>query len=144
MNVTARSDMSDSTHRSRLGITQEFLLHISRGNPGEVMPLMSENVVYRAEGHHALAGVFTGRDAVARHLMQLVERTKGTFETFKWEDWMVGERHVVGLASVHAQANGRIYRGRTLTLVTFNVADQIEGMTVFFENPGAMDRFIGP
>jgi hypothetical protein len=80
---------------------------------------------------------------VARHLQQFVERTRGTYEAFKWDDWLIGEYHVVGLVSVHALSNGKIYKGRTVTVVGFNVADEIEGITVFFEDQNALDRFIG-
>ena len=136
--------MSDSTRHYRVAIAQEFLRHIGHGDPGQAIELLSPNVTYRTEGNNALAGLFTGRDAVVGHLMAVVERTKGTYETFKWEDWMVGEHNVVGLGVVHAQANGKIFRGRTLTLVAFNVSDEIEGITVFFEDPSGIDRFIGP
>jgi hypothetical protein len=100
--------------------------------------------MYRAQGNNALAGLFTGRDAVIRHLTQLVERTKGTFEAFKWEDWLSGEHHVAGLSSIHARSHGMIYKGRSLTVLGFNVAGEIEHITVFFEDQGAIDRFIGP
>jgi ketosteroid isomerase-like protein len=136
--------MPDSTHRDRLASAQQFLTHISRGDFAQATDLLSEDVTYRAEGNNALAGLFTGRDAVTRHLTQLVERTRGTFEAFKWEDWLIGEHHVVGLSSIHARSHGRIYKGRTLTVVGFNVADEIEHLTVFFEDQNAMDRFIGP
>jgi ketosteroid isomerase-like protein len=136
--------MPDSNHTARLAAAQQFLTHIGRGDLGQAIDLLSEQVSYRAQGNNALAGLFTGRDAVARHLQQIVERTRGTFEAFKWADWMIGEHHVAGLASVHAQSNGRIYKGRTLMLVTFNSADKIEGITVFFEDQNAIDRFIGP
>jgi len=136
--------MPDSPHRDRLATAQQFLTHIGRGDVMQAIDLLSENVTYRAQGNHALAGLFTGRDAVIRHLTDLVERTKGTFEAFKWDDWLIGEHHVVGLSSIHAQSHGRIYKGRSLTLVGFTMADQIEHITVFFEDQGAMDRFMGP
>lgn len=136
--------MPDPHHSVRLAAARTFLMHIGRGDSDEAMGLLSEHVTYRAQGDNALAGLFVGRDAVARHLMALVERTSGTYETFKREDWMIGEHHVAGLASAHAQSNGKIYRGRTLTLMTFNSADEIEGITVFFEDQHALDRFIGP
>jgi ketosteroid isomerase-like protein len=134
--------MPDSTHR--LARAQLFLTHIGRGDFLQAIDLLSENVTYRAQGNNALAGLFTGRDAVIRHLTELVERTKGTFEAFKWEDWLIGEHHVVGLSSVHAQSHGRIYKGRSLTVLGFNVAEEIEHITVFFEDQNAIDRFIGP
>jgi ketosteroid isomerase-like protein len=135
--------MPDPTPHPRLAITREFLQRVARADLAEAVKLLSDDVTYRAEGNNALAGSFSGRDGVVRHLLQIIEKTRGTFETFKWEDWMVGEHHVVGLGAIHAQAEGRIFRGRTLTLVSFNIADEIHAITVFFEEPDAMDRFIG-
>ena len=125
-------------------MAQQYLIHTGRGDVAEAVGLLAENVAYRAQGHNALAGLFTGRDAVTRHLAQLVERTRGTFEAFKWEDWLIGENHVVGLSSIHARSDGRIYKGRTVTVLRFNAADEIDGITVFFDDQSAIDRFIGP
>jgi ketosteroid isomerase-like protein len=136
--------MPESTHPDRLARAQQFLSHIGREDFVQAIDLLSENVMYRAQGNNALAGLFTGRDAVIRHLTQLVERTKGTFEAFKWEDWLSGEHHVAGLSSIHARSHGMIYKGRSLTVLGFNVAGEIEHITVFFEDQGALDRFIGP
>jgi ketosteroid isomerase-like protein len=136
--------MPDLPHPDRLTTAQQFLTHIGRGDFAQAIDLLSENVTYRAQGHNALAGLFTGRDAVTRHLTELIERTRGTFEAFKWEDWLIGEHHVAGLSSVHAQSQGRIHKGRSLTLVGFNSADEIDHITVFFEDQSALDRFIGP
>ena len=134
--------MPDS--KRRLAAAQQFLMHISEGAFDQAVRLLSEDVSYRAQGHNALAGLFTGRDAVTRHVADLARRTSGTFEAFKWDDWLVGQQHVVGLSSVHAQSEGRMYKGRTVTVMRFNVADEIEGITVFFEDQAAIDRFIGP
>jgi hypothetical protein len=135
--------MPDSTYRHRLAIAQQFLTYIVRGHCGEAIDLLSDQVTYRAQGNNALSGLFVGRDAVARHVQQLIERTAGTYEAFKWDDWLIGEYHVVGLASVHALSNGKIYKGRTVTVLGFTVADEIESITVFFEDQNALDRFIG-
>ena len=134
--------MPDS--KRRLRAAQEFLMHTGQGDFGKAVNLLSADVSYRAQGHNALAGLFSGRDAVTRHVADLVERTRGTFETFKWDDWLVGEQHVVGLSSAHAQSQGRKYKGRIVTVMRFNAADEIEALTVFFEDQAALDRFIGP
>jgi ketosteroid isomerase-like protein len=136
--------MPDQHRHARVVAAQEFLTHIGRGDLGRAVELLSANVTYRAQGHHAMAGTFHGPDEVARHISQFVERTRGTFETFKWEDWLVGEHNVMGLSDIHAQAEGRKYRGRTLTLVSFDSADKIDAVTVFFEDQDALNRFIGP
>jgi hypothetical protein len=136
--------MPDSTHPDRLDKAQLFLTHIGRGDFIQAIDLLSENVTYRAQGNNALSGLFNGRDAVIRHLTELVERTKGTFEAFKWEDWMIGQHHVAGLSSIHAQSYGRIYKGRSCTVLGFTMADEIDHLTVYFEDQDAIDRFIGP
>jgi ketosteroid isomerase-like protein len=135
--------MPDSTRHDRLARAQEFLSHIGREDFVQAIDLLSENVTYRAEGHNALAGLFTGRDAVIRHLTQLIERTKGTFEAFKWEDWLTGEHHVVGMSFIHARSHGMFYKGRSLAVLGFNVAGEIEHITVFFDDQDALDRYIG-
>jgi ketosteroid isomerase-like protein len=135
--------MPDSHRHARVVAAQEFLTHIGRGDLGQAIELLAPDVTYLAQGHNAFAGEFHGPDGVARHIRQFVERTRGTFEAFKWEDWMVGEHNVVGLSDIHAQIDGRIYRGRSLTLVSFNSADKITAVTVFFQNQDALDRVIG-
>jgi ketosteroid isomerase-like protein len=127
-----------------MAAAQLFLSHIGRGDVDQAIDLLAENVTYVAQGNSALAGIFIGRDAVSRHLTALVERTKGTFEAFKWDDWLIGEHHVVGLSSIHGQSHGRMYKGRSVTVLAFNVADEIDHLTVFFEDQAAIDRFIGP
>jgi ketosteroid isomerase-like protein len=134
--------MPDSNRR--LTAAQEFLMHLGRGDFESAINLLSQDVSYRAQGNNALAGLFSGRDAVIRHVADLVALTRGTYETFKWDDWLVGEYHVAGLSSIHAQTVGKMYKGRTVTVLRFNVADEIEGITVFFEDQDAIDRFIGP
>jgi ketosteroid isomerase-like protein len=136
--------MPDSTHPDRLDRAQLFLSHIGRGDFVQAIDLLSENVTYRAQGNNALAGLFNGRDAVIRHLNELVERTRGTFEAFKWDDWLIGQHHVAGLSSIHARSHGRIYKGRSCTVLGFTMADEIDHLTVFFEDQDAIDRFIGP
>ena len=66
------------------------------------------------------------------HLMRLFERTGGTFDAFKWEDWMLGEYHVAALANVHLNTKGQMYKGRHLFLVRFDKDDLIQEITVFF------------
>ncbi len=135
--------MSESTHHLRLVAAQELLTHIGRGDLGRAASLLSERVVYRVPGKNKLAGTFTGPQEVTAHLQKLAAETGG-IPAFKWDDWMVGEHHVAGMSTVHAQAGGRKYTGHHLTVVRFSAADKIEEITVFFEDQGAIDRFIGP
>lgn len=136
--------MSESTRHTRLVATQDFLTRIGRGDLGSAAHLLSEHVVYTVPGRNQLAGTFTGPQEVAAHLLKLADVTGRTFAAFKWDDWMVGEHHVAGLSTVHAHVEGRKYSGHHLTVVRFNAADKMEAITVFFEDQGAIDRFIGP
>jgi len=136
--------MPDSTHTLRLDTAKEFLRHVGHSDASQAIDLLSERVTYRVQGHNALAGVFVGRDEIVAHLAQVMHMTMGTFEAYKWEDWMVGEHHVAGLADFHAQTEQRKVRGREVIVVGFDVADKIDAITVFFDDQAAMDRFIGP
>ena len=79
------------------------------------------------------------------HLMRLFERTGGTFDAFKWEDWMLGEHHVAALANVHLNTKGQMYKGAPICfLVRFDKHDKIQEITVFFEDQRSAERFLGP
>jgi ketosteroid isomerase-like protein len=142
--ATEEGDMaSHRTPPTRLKTAQAFLSHMGHGDVGMAADLLAENVTYRAPGKNALAGLFTGPDEVVQHLTRLAEKTKGTFDAFKWDDWLVSELHVAGLTTVHAQFDHRRYQGHHVIIVSFNAAEKIAGITVFFEDQGAIDRFIG-
>ena len=55
-------------------------------------------------------------------------------DTFKWEDWLVGEQHVAALADVHIHMQGKRYKSRHLFLVGFDTDDKIVEIVVFFED----------
>jgi ketosteroid isomerase-like protein len=135
--------MSGGAPPSRLAIAQKFLTHIGHRDFEEVLDLLAPNAVYRAPGHHELAGVFTGRDEISAHLQTLFERTQGTFDTLKWEDWMLGEYHVAALADVHVQIQGYRYNSRHLMLVRFEGDDKIAEIILFFEDERSLERLFG-
>src|SRR5208283_3140195 len=106
--------MTEAAYPKCLAIAQQFVMHVGHRDFGRSIELLSSNVTYRVPGNHALAGVFSGREAVTRHLIDLVERTAGSFDAVKWEDWMLGEHHVAALADIHIQSAGQRYEGRAL------------------------------
>jgi len=136
--------MPEGTQSTRMAIAQQFLAHIGHRDLGQGMELLSPNAKSRVPGSHALAGAFSGRDEIVRHLMDLYERTGGTFDAYKWEDWLLGEDHVAALATVHFNTKGQMYKGRHLFLVRFDTDDKIEEITVFFEDQRSVERFLGP
>jgi len=108
------------------------------------MELLAPEVTYRVLGRHSLSGEFSGRRQVAEHLARLVERTQRTFNAVKWDDWMIGDRHVAAVVTVHAQARGALYVGRQIFVAEFNPEEEIAAMFVFFEDERAAKRFFGP
>src|ERR1700728_259386 len=106
------SSLTESANSTRLEIAQQFLTHLGHRDHARAIELVSPQVTYRVLGHHSLAGTFSGPDEVTNHLVNLVERTMGTFDAFKWEDWMVGEHHVAAIADIHMRADARAFAGR--------------------------------
>jgi len=126
---------------SRLEAAQGFAMHIGHRDLDQAMALLSPAVTYQVSGDHPLAGVFSGSEAVARHLCDLVERTLGTFEAVKWEDWLVGEHHVAAWADIQLRIQARRFAGRVLFLMRFDLSDKIDEIIVFFEDQRAAERF---
>ena len=136
--------MSATDSPTRLGIAQSFVLHLGHLDVEQIIRLLSPTVTYRVPGSHTLAGTFHGPDDVTRHLMALADRTRGTFDAFKWEDWMVGQDYVSILADLHMQVERRAFSGRAIFLVGFDPGDRIASLSVFFEDLHAVERVFGP
>jgi ketosteroid isomerase-like protein len=135
--------MTTTDPAARLSIAQAFVLHLGHRDVEQVTELMSPTVTYRVPGSYPLAGTFHGPDEVTRHLMALAERTRGTFDAFKWEDWMVGQDYVSILADIRMQIDRRIFSGRVIFLVGFDNVDKISTLSVFYEDMHAIERFFG-
>jgi ketosteroid isomerase-like protein len=135
--------MTTTEPPSRLAIAQAFVLHLGHRDVEQVIELLSPDVVYRVPGNYALAGTFHGPDDVTRHLMALADRTRGTFDAFKWEDWMVGQDYVSILADIRMQIEQRTFSGRAIFLVGFGAGDKIATLSVFYEDLHAVERFFG-
>jgi ketosteroid isomerase-like protein len=136
------SEMVPDWKSSRVATAQAFLRRVGHRDAGEVTELLSEHVIYRVPGHGSLAGTFTGREAVLRHLKELVELTHDTLDEVKWEDWMIGDLYLAALVQVHAQPQGRMYSGRHIYLLGFDVDNRIEEVTVFFGDEDAASRLL--
>ena len=136
--------MPDGPPPTRVAIAQQFLVLVGHRDVDQGIELLSPQATYHVPGIHALAGTFSGRDEIMRHLISLFDRTGGTYDAFKWQDWMLGEHHVAALAIVHINTKGQIYKARHLYLVRFDIHDKIEDVTVFFEDLRSAERFLGP
>jgi ketosteroid isomerase-like protein len=133
--------MSTSAQSTRLDLAQQFLMHIGHRDSAKALELLAPQATYRVAGHHSLAGLYTGRDEVTNHLCDLFQRTGGTLDTLKWEDWMMGEDHVAALVDNSLQTAHRVYSGRQLFVVGFDIDDKIVEVLVFFVDEAAAERF---
>ncbi len=114
---------------------------ITTDRSGDVLPLLSPDVVYTVCGHSPLAGVFRGPTAVAEHMRQLLTLTSGTFEILKWVDWLVGLTHVAALQFAQAQGGGAIYRNHHMYVIETDQHDLLTNIRIFFEDQAAADTF---
>lgn len=126
----------------RLQLAEQFVASVNRGDADGAFSLLSSSAIYRVEGVHPLAGTFSA-DEVVDHLRSLIQRTSGTIDATKFEDWLIGEHYVGCVVQVTFHAKRRRFSGRVIYLLRFDDADLIDRVTVFFEDAGAMARFIG-
>jgi ketosteroid isomerase-like protein len=118
-------------------------MHVGHRDFHKASDLLSPRVVYRVPGNHVLAGVFSGREEVTAHLTTLLERTKGTYDALKWDDWLQGEHYVAALADIRIQVAGRSSTERILFLVKFESDDAIAEVIVFFQDLRAVELLFG-
>jgi ketosteroid isomerase-like protein len=128
---------------TRLQIAKSLAAHLGHRDFDQYIGLLSEDVTYRVGGNHALAGIFHGRDEVAAQMRGVVDLTGSSFDTVKWEDWLVGEHHVAAVVQVHAQGHGAIVTARQVVLLKFDPADKISEITVLVDDAGSIERFVG-
>ena len=133
--------MVSAPEPQRLINARRFFLSYSREGVDEAVQLLSPHVVYTVPGHSRVSGVFRGPEEVRRHIVKLIEFSRGTFEVLKWMDWMVGETHIAALQYAQAQTHSRVYRGHHIYLLEFDPDDLLSVITVFFEDQAAADRF---
>ncbi len=135
--------MSSPSDPSRVAKVERFLHHLGRRDLTETLELLSPHVTYRVPGDHTLAGDFSGRDEVARHLLAIAERTGGHFDPFKQDDLMVGVNHVAVLVDVRMQSQTATARTRVLILLRFDGDDLIDTVTMYSDDVAAVERFFG-
>jgi ketosteroid isomerase-like protein len=133
--------MEGNNGARRLTSAQELLQLIGSHDVDKAMSFLSDDVTYRVPGKQGLSGDYVGRDKVARHLVDVYEETKGTFDPLKWEDWMVGTDHVAVVAKISMERQAAIMTGRFLFLLRFNGDDTIDGIELFVSGPAQVDRF---
>lgn len=126
---------------SRLQLAQQFLSYVGKSDVTPALDLLSPSAIYEVPGSHALAGTFSTPTEIVSHMLALAEKSGGTLEATKWEDWLVGELHVACLARIQLQAEGKLYAGRQVFLLAFDRNDLIERINIFFDDPAAADRF---
>jgi ketosteroid isomerase-like protein len=136
-----RSPVVASSEPQRLLNAKRFFLSYSLAGLDEAVQLLSPGVVYTVPGRHRLSGVFRGPDEVRRHIADLVDFSRGTFEVLQWIDWLVGESHVMAIQYAQAQHAGQIYRNHHLYLVESDADALVTDIKVYFEDLSAADGF---
>jgi len=133
--------MVSAPEPQRLINARRFFLSYSREHVDEAVQLLSPHVVYSVPGHNRISGVFHGPDDVRRHIVNVIDFSRGTFEVLKWMDWMIGGSHIAALQYAQAQTRGRIYRGHHIYVLEFDPDDLLSVIKVFFEDQASADRF---
>jgi hypothetical protein len=135
--------VSEQSASVRMRAAEEFMRLMGHSGIEQVTPFLSPNVVYQVPGQHALAGSFRGVDEVMAHMLDLVDRSGGTFNVFKFEDWLVSENSVAAVVDLHIQGHGATVTERNVFLFGFDGSDRISEISIFFQNEGAIERFFG-
>jgi ketosteroid isomerase-like protein len=133
--------MSEAS-RKRLQLAQQFVASVDRADVDGAISLLSSSAVYRVEGVHPLSGTFSANEVVD-HLHDLIQRTSGTMDATKFEDWLTGEHYAGCVAQVSFHSKRRRFSGRVIYLMRFDDVDLIDRITVFFEDADAMSRILG-
>jgi len=131
----------ESAEPVRLVKARRFLMGITADNAGDVLSLLSPDVVYTVPGQGPQAGVFHGPAEVYEHIRKLFSATSGTLETLKWIDWLVGLSHVAALQFAQAQGSGIIYRNHHMYVIETGEDDLLTTIRVFFEDQAEADAF---
>jgi hypothetical protein len=91
---------------SRLQIARRPAAHFGDREFDQFVGLLSKDVTYRVGGNHALAGTFHEPEQVTGRRTDVVDRTGNTYDTCKWEDWLVGEHEVGDVIVADVSADG--------------------------------------
>ena len=108
---------------------------VDRGDVGALFDLIASDAAWHVPGHHPLAGIHRGHDAIRGFLAGLRARSEGSMRV-RLEELAIGEDRVVALQRVTASRPGRsldvsmcvVYRaaGGLLTEARYFVDDQAQ------------------
>jgi hypothetical protein len=62
---------------------------VGRSDVDGAVGLLSHTATYSVEGVNSLSGTFSA-DEIVDHLVAMFERTSGTFDATKFDDWLIG------------------------------------------------------
>jgi len=135
------TSVSHSIEPTRLANVRRFLMGITTNHSGDVLSLLSPDVVYTVTGHSPFAGVFHGPAEVYAYVRELFRVTSNTIEILKWVDWLVGETHIAALQLAQAQGGSARYRNYHLFVVETGPTDLLTDIRILFEDQSAADTF---
>ena len=135
------TSVSHSIEPTRLANVRRFLMGITTNHSGDVLSLLSPDVVYTVTGHSPFAGVFHGPAEVYAYVRELFRVTSNTIEILKWVDWLVGLTHVAALQYAQAQGGGSIYRNSHMFVLESDQRGLITKIRLIFEDQDKADAF---
>jgi hypothetical protein len=124
-----------------IAVTQEFFQRSFRGEVSEVMGLLDPQVSYHVPALRPPGGDFEGPEAVAQHLVELLQLTDHSLNVLQWEDWLVGVNHLAAVVNIRVQRHHSVLTFRGIYLVTMSEQDKIRRIDLFFNDHAAMERF---
>lgn len=125
----------------RLALVQTFFTRYLEGDVGEAVKLLEPTVVYHVPGRVGPVGDFVGPKAVAEHLRHFLELTEKPIDVLSWDDWLVGNTNVAGLARIELQRPGREGQFRVVFVAEVSLNLKISRVEGFYSDPEAFERF---
>lgn len=111
----------------------------ARGDVGEVMSVLANDLVWHLPGQGPLSGDIKGKTELAAYFDKKMELSGGTFR-HEVHDVFGNDIRAVGIVSYTAERNGKALRTKS-----FHVADvengQIAEFSEYFEDQYAWDEF---
>jgi ketosteroid isomerase-like protein len=137
------TSLSEPVEPARLVNARRFLMGITTNHSGDVLSLLSPDVVYTVTGHHPLAGVFHGPVEVDAYIRKLFRVTSNTIDILQWVDWLVGATHVAALQFAQVEGGRARYRNHHIFVIETDQNDLLTNIRFLFEDQAAADRFFG-
>lgn len=111
-----------------------------RGDVGQVLDQMADDIVWHVAGQSRLAGERRGKQAVIEFLGELAQITGGTYK-LKVHDILASEDHVVVLAGESAERNGETFENNVVHVAHYDSEGRTKEFWAIEEDQEKGNRF---